>query len=353
MKQTTHIISESSLTLWTKKILQAKGYKESDAQTIATQLVDANIRGVDSHGIMRLPIYIKRIEAGLVDVRAKYSCKKKGSVYIVDAKNTQGQIVGAMCVEKIISLSKKKSMAAAFVKNSTHFGSAGYFARKLAAAGKIGIVFSNAESCVAPYGGTQAVLGTNPLAFAVPTNDFIMNIDFSTSIVSFGNIFLHQNTGESIPRTWGFDKHGQITDNPNDIVALRPMASYKGYALGLMIEVLCGIISSAAFGTNIGNMYTDFSKTQNIGHCFIAIDIASIMPMDIFLERMSALITMLQSSERASERTVESEHETSVRIPGEQSHHTAIQRKKKGIPLSAKVWKELQDIAETQGIALE
>lgn len=345
MKQTTHIISELSLTVWTKKILQAKGYKASDATLIAVSLVDANIRGVDSHGIMRLPIYLKRIEAGLVDTRSRYSYKKKGSVYIVDAKRTQGQIVGAMCVEKLISLSKKKSIVAAFVKNSTHFGSAGYFARELAAAGKIGIVFSNAESCVVPHGGVSAVLGTNPLAFAAPTNDFIMNIDFSTSIVSFGNIFMHRNTGESIPHAWGFDEYGHITDNPNDIVALRPMASYKGYALGLMIEVLCGIISSATFGTNIGNMYTDFSKAQNVGHCFIAIDIASIMPMNIFLERMSALITMLKA--------VESEHETAVRIPGEQSHLTAIQRKSDGIPLPAHIWKELQSIAETNSIALE
>ena len=356
----THYIDSNALYRWIDSLYRYYGCNATQAHVIAESLVDANLRGIDSHGVMRVPIYLSRIEQGLVRVNrkshsqafkitAKPSFFKRHNIYKIDANNGIGQLAAHYGVELLTKLLKKRrGMGAVAIYNSTHFGAAGYFARMLANNGYIACVMSNSESCVAPYGGSTAILGTNPIAFAIPWKAFPISIDFSTSIVSFGSIFMHQASATSIPSGWGFDRNGNITNNPNKIVTLRTMSEAKGYGLGLVVDILSGVLSGAGFGTQIGNMYKDFSKCQNVGHFIWALDIQSFMPQAQFLARLSSLVAMLYESKLDT-----STDQDRIYLPGERGHITAQERKKHGIPIPRTIWDTLTPIMEKSSIYLE
>lgn len=334
------VIDASELEQWATRLLEQWGYAPADAAYLAGSLVDANTRGVDSHGVVRLPAYERRITAKLVDPTATPEVTVNGAIAVVNANGTAGQLAARSAVDALLELTETSGVGTAVVHGSAHFGTAGYYARSLAAHGRVALVVSNSEPAVVPFGGRDALLGTNPFAFAAPTTGDPISLDMATSTSAMGKVLIAQATGNPIPDTWGVDATGTPTTDPNAIKALLPAGGPKGYGLGFLIEILAGVLSGAAIAHGIGNMYQDFSKPQDVGHFMFAIDIQRVMPLDVFTERMRELID-------AAHGTAAAQGHSEVLVPGEPEERTRRARLSGGIPLADETVTELTELGRS------
>ncbi len=340
----THTLAVNTLLQWTTDLIQAWGYSPGDAKYIADTLVDANLRGIDSHGVMRLPAYYKRVTSGLITPDATVDISVKGATAQINAKYVAGQIAGRDAASTAASIAKELGVAAVTVSESAHFGAAGYFARQLASEGFFSFVVSNSEPIVVPFGGKKSLLGTNPLAFAAPTESGVVSVDMATSQAAMGKVYGARLANTPIPNDWGVDENGQPTTDPHAVQALLPAGGPKGYALGFFVEMLSAVLSGSAIGHNVGNMYDDFSKTQNVGHFFLAISIDGFMPRAEFERRAEGLIALAHDVEPA-------DPDRPVLVPGEPELMTAKSRQEQGIPLSDGVVGELTELGDSLGVS--
>lgn len=331
------VITQTHLESWATRLLAQWGYRDQDAAYLAATLVDANTRGVDSHGVVRLPAYERRIVEKLVDPAAVPLVTVNGSVATIDANGAAGQLAARAATETVLERSRATGIATATVRASTHFGAAGYYARWLAGHGQIAIVVSNSEPAVVPFGGRDALLGTNPFAFAAPTGGVPLSLDMATSTSAMGKVLIAQAAGASIPNTWGVDENGKPTTDANAITALLPAGGPKGYGLGFLVEILGGVLSGAAIAHNLGNMYTDFSKPQDVGHFMLAMDVERFMPLADFTARIGQLVAM-------AHETAPAEGFSEVLVPGEPEQRTQEQRLREGIPLPGETVEALTEL---------
>lgn len=339
-----HTLFESArLESWAARLLERWGYDPDNAAFLAKTLVDANNRGVDSHGVIRLPAYERRITERLVDPAAAPVVTVDGSVVTVDANGAAGQIATRAAAEAVLRLSRQTGVATAVVRGSTHFGTAGFYARWLAENGAVGVVVSNSEPIVVPHGGREALLGTNPLAFAAPTTGPPISVDMATSTSAMGRVLVAQATGEPIPATWGVDATGAPTTDANAVAALLPVGGPKGYGLGFLVEILGGVLSGSAIAHGLGNMYTDFDKPQDVGHWLLAIDIEHFLPLDAFRQRIGMLVDMAHASAPA-------DGFARVLVPGEPEERTAEQRVRDGIPVPEATARELRELGRNYDV---
>lgn len=336
-------ISEATLRPWVEEVLRAWGYAPDAAAYIADTMLDANLRGVDSHGVIRLGPYHRRIAAGLVEPNAKPQVARQGAIVTVDGNGAPGQLAARAAVTELIAASDELGSAIALVRGSAHFGTAGYYARALADAGKVAIIASNSEPAVVPFGGKSAFLGTNPLAMAAPTSGAPVCLDMATSTSAFGQVIQAEAEGRDIPDTWGVDSQGEPTTDPSQVVSLLPAAGPKGYGIGFFIDVIAGILAGAAAGLEIGNMYRDFDRPQNIGHFMIAFDVSSFQPMADFIARMDAFVAQAHSAAPAPGFD-------SVLVPGEPQERVRAERLAQGIPLPDATIAELQELGAEQQV---
>ncbi len=339
----THTITANALTRWTTDLIATWGYAETDAQYIANTLVDANLRGIDSHGVMRLNAYHARISHGLINPAASCDSVVRGATARVRADQVAGQLAAREAAALAASIAKELGIAAVSVSESAHFGAAGYFARELAAQGFFSMVVSNSEPIVVPFGGRRALLGTNPLALAAPTESGVVSIDMATSQAAMGKVFGARLADTAIPGDWGVDQDGQPTTDPHAVQALLPAGGPKGYALGFFVEMLSSVLSGAAISHDVGNMYDDFSKAQNVGHFFLAISVDDFMPRADFERRAEGLIALAHNTEPVSP-------DRPVLVPGEPELLTAKERLASGIPLSDGVVAELTNLGDSLGV---
>lgn len=337
------LIDAHRLQDWATELLKGWGYSEDDASYIAATLVDANSRGVDSHGVIRLPAYSRRIVENLIDPAGVPQVTVTGSVVTVDANRAAGQIAARAAAEAALELSRKTGIATATVHGSAHFGTAGYYARWLAERGAIAIVVSNSEPIVVPFGGKDALLGTNPFAFAAPTHGVPISLDMATSTSAMGKVLVAQASGASIPDSWGVDADGAPTTDPNAIKALLPVGGPKGYGLGFLVEILGGVLAGAAISHGVGNMYNDFSKPQNVGHWLVAINIEHLLPLDEFKNRIQVLVDAAHESAPAPGFT-------DVLVPGEPEERTKEARLRDGIPLADATVDELRELGSRYSV---
>jgi len=337
-------IDAAELQGWVSRLLEAWEYAPDDAAFLAETLVDANLRGVDSHGVIRLPAYRARIDAGLVDPQASPLIERSAGVVKIDAAGASGQIAARAAVDELIALSSELGVASAAVRGSTHFGTAGYYARALARSGRVAIVVSNSEPIVVPFGGREALLGTNPFAFAAPTSGDPISLDMATSTSAMGKVLVARTRGESVPADWGVDAEGVPTTDPDAVVALLPAGGPKGYGLGFLVEILAGVLTGAAVAGDIGNMYSDFSKRQDVGHFMIAIDVAKFLPIETFTARIDALVALAHATEPAPGFGA-------VLVPGEPEERSRRARGEAGIEIPDATVAELVELGEIAGVA--
>lgn len=331
------VIDSGRLEEWASALLEKWGYSGNDAAYLAATLVDANARGTESHGVIRLGAYERRITAKLIDPTATPIVTINGATAQIDANGTAGQLASREAAETVLRLSRESGVGTVTVRGSAHFGTAGYYARWLAERGQIAIVVSNSEPIVVPFGGKDALLGTNPFAFAAPGIDAPISLDMATSTSAMGKVQVAEARGESIPDTWGIDSNGAPTTDPSAVTALLPAAGPKGYGLGFLVEILGGVLSGAAIAHGIGNMYHNFERPQDVGHWMLAIDIERFMPLDAFRDRVQGLVDSAHATTPAAGFS-------EVLVPGEPEERTKKARSSEGIPLPDATIAELTEL---------
>ncbi len=340
------LINSKGLAAFSRDILMEVGLREKEARIVTDSLIDANLRGVDTHGITRLSIYTKRLKEGVVNVDPQMKLKKTmDTVALLDGDNGQGQVVGMRAVNEATKMAKEKGTGFVGVNNSNHFGTAAFFAMEIMKKDQIGLVFSNAPSTMVPFGGAKPFFGTNPLAVTIPTEkELPIVIDMATSVVAQGKIILADKEGKDIPEGWAVDKDGNPTKDTKAALAgaVLPLGGPKGSALALLVDILSGVLTGAFWGPHLNNMWTDFENPQNVGHFIGAINIAGLMPVNIFKERVDQIIREIKNVPPAPGFD-------EVFLPGEIENNTKEERLEKGIPLGDGVYRELINIGDKYG----
>ena len=267
-------------------ILTGVGMPEEDAVCVADSLLDAELGGVESHGLTRLSAYLDRVERGTILVNPDIKVTENGAVAHVDGGNGMGQVVMKSAVDTALDMAKKYGVGVVSVEHSNHFGTAAFYSRKLAENGCIGFVASLAGPTMAPFGGMDLLLGTNPFSIAFPAEKQIFCADMATSAVAKGKIRIYAKNGKEIPMGWALDAEGNDTTDPNAAIKgiLLPMGGHKGYALAMAVDAICGLLSGASLsGESTSVVQTD--KEANTGHFVAAIDIAHFLPTEDFTNR--------------------------------------------------------------------
>ena len=334
---------------FTAAALRSVGVSDEHARTTAHSLVEANVRGVDTHGIARLPVYLQRLEAGLVsvdpDVRLVVD---EPTTVVIDGDAGLGQVVCDIALRHAIERAQANGVCWVGVRNSTHNGTQAYWALKGARAGLLTWGFTNGEAIVAPWGGVERFLSTNPICVAVPSQppDELV-LDMATSNVAGGHLLLAASKGEAIPRGWALDAAGNDTTDPLDYLerggTLIPLGGYKGAGLSLIVDVLAGILSGAASTTEVGSMYWHHDRAQNVGHAFFALDVRRLMPLEEFTQQVARTLRAMRAVRRSP--GVEQ-----IFAPGDIERAKAAERTVSGCPLTTDVVESLTKLGLEKGV---
>lgn len=328
-----------------RNLLSAVGVPEGDAAVAADVLIDTSLEGIDTHGISRLPIYLTRVRNGRINARPQIKVDRSGAVAAVDGDNGLGQLVAVRSMEVAMGLAADHGVGVAATRHSNHFGAASYYCKMAAARQMIGVTLSNGPAGIPPWGGRRAYFGTNPIAFAFPMDGHPVVVDMSSSTVARGNIILAAKEGRPIPEGWAIDQEGRPTTDPRKALegAVLPVGGAKGYALALAVEVMAGILSGSAYGSEVGWIYDESLKPTDVGHTFIAINVASLMPVQVYQERMADMVRNVKAVPLA-------EGFDRIMIPGERRRFQAEKRARQGVPVSENLRKELNQIAAEVGV---
>ncbi len=347
---TSSLFAADVLSGFADLVLQAAGVDAQESRVVADNLITANLRGIDSHGITRLPLYVERLVAGLIARRTEVErVRQTPGACVLDAHNGWGAVAGLAGMREAIGRARQVGTGVAVVRRSNHFGIAAYYAQEAVAANMIGVAMTNASANMSPWGSRQPYFGTNPICVAVPAGrERPVIYDGATSVVAIGKLVLAAKKGEQIPSNWAADQYGQPTTDPGAAVAagnLLPMGGYKGSGFALMVDVLSGVLAGAAFGSHVSNLRC-LDAPQNVGHFFAALDIGAFADPAEFQEEMEQLVREIRNSPRAPgcER---------IYLPGEIEWECEERRRREGIPVPAEVLAELRQVGRHYQVALE
>lgn len=324
----------------TIQLAHAVGVSLEDAALFAEALLDADLHGTSTHGVSRLNIYLKRLEKGLIDAKAQLKVDRHtGSTLALDAANGIGQVQATKALEMLLPLARQNGIAAASIRNSQHFGALSYYCNRAAGKNCILLGMTNSEPAMSPEGGSQAFFGTNPIACSFPTGKgFTIKIDLATSKIARGNIIAASKKNAPIPLGWALDAEGEPTTDAHKALVgtVLTMAEHKGYALALMIELFSSVLSGAAIGPEVGSMYKNLDRSQNVGHFFFLVHIDAFMDYAEFIQRVDGMIDGLKACRKRP--GVEE-----ILVPGERSSRTARQNRELGVPVSQETLTELEE----------
>lgn len=295
-------------------------------------LLEAELRGVPSHGLLRLDRIVQRIANGVADPYAKGLGIWRSKAFLsVDGQMGLGPVVASAALDAIQERARETGIALAAVTNSNHIGMLGWYAERVAAKGQTVIALSTSEALVHPWGGRKALIGTNPIAIGVPTDAEPFVMDTATSVVSMGEIHDHAHRGASIPAHWALDAEGNPTTDPNRAKsgALAPFGGAKGYALGLAFELLVTSLAGAAIGTDVRGTL-DATEICNKGDVFIVIDGPR--------ADLAGYLDLIRNTEPA-------EGFDRVLVPGDRARECRERRLVEGVPVADEVWARLQVLA--------
>ena len=339
---------------------RAVGLDAEAAALVADTLVAAEVRGVTSHGLVRLPVYLRNVKNGVVDASARPTLAADGpNVSLLDGKNAMGQVASKLAMDLAIQRARDNGIAAVAVKNSNHFGAGAYWAMLALPEQMIGIAMTNGAVSMAPTGGVTPVLGNNPLAVASPAgSELPIVLDMAQTMVARGWIRLAAMRGQQIPDGWAQDARGKPTNDPAAALegSLLPIGGYKGYGLSVIVELLTSVLSGAAIGPALPNMgFTAASEDQKrypahevggvgTGHFFAAVDVKRFMPFEVYTARVDALVRTMKASALA-------EGVETILLPGEKEFLTEEARRD-AVPISDEVRAELQAASDLTGVAV-
>jgi L-2-hydroxycarboxylate dehydrogenase (NAD+) len=347
--ESTRRIPAATLRGFLVDALRACGLPEADAATVADAMLEADLTGVDAHGIFRLPAYVRQLKRGVMNPRAKVTVlERSGATALVDGDHGMGHLVMTYAARLAVELARDSGVGWVGARRSNHAGAGAIYAAMALQHGMIGIYgAASSVNHMAPWGGTAALLGTNPIAVAIPAGDEApVILDIATSLASNGAIRTHELEGRSMPEGWvqNRDDGAPITD-PRRINegTYRPMGGYKGSGLSIIIGLLAGTLNRAAFGRDIKDFAAPPGGELNVGQFVIALDIARFIAPDVFKAEVDRHIRDLATSRPLP--GVEA-----VRVPGQGRVARRKEREENGVPLGAAVLAQVDEVAKSLAI---
>lgn len=327
-------------------VFERRGMSQADATLLADSLVDADLCGTHSHGVIRVPDYAEKLTVKGVDPTAKPAVVREGpSFVIVDGRNSMGQIGTALAMRQVIGKAAQTGIAAGAIRGSNHCGAMAYFTRMALPHDMIGIATTNAIPTMAPWGGAERILGINPLAISVPAGEMspiVYDAAFSGS--SHGKIRIYQQKGMRIPEGWVIDREGQPTTDPMAAVdgLLAPIGGFKGAGLAMIMGILSSMLSGACYGTELGSIEEGPTPGED-GHFVAAIHIPSFEDIERFKSRVDAAIQQIHDCQLAPgfDR---------VYAPGELEAIRRVEYSAQGIPLSRVTLTDVRKTSARLGI---
>ncbi|HVB96746.1 MAG TPA: Ldh family oxidoreductase [Chloroflexota bacterium] len=342
-------VDSNQLQHLVEAIFQRCNMTESNATRLADSLVFADRRGVHSHGVLRVPEYVRKLMTDGVDPLGEpRTVQDNGICLVVDGGNSMGQIGAHYAMEQAIFRARESGLAAAAIRGSNHCGSLAYFAMQALPEGMIGIATTNALPTMAPWGGAEPILGINPVAIAVPArSEFPVVYDAAFSASSHGKIRIYQQRGETLPDGWALDRDGKPTTDPAAAILglLMPIGDFKGTALATIMGILSSLLSGASFGTELGNM-TDGPRPGQDGHFVLALRISAFVDLDVFRSRVDRIVQEIHECRRAP-------GVDRIFAPGEREALTEIAYARDGIPLTEATLRDLRRTASELGLATD
>ncbi|HEY1479785.1 MAG TPA: Ldh family oxidoreductase [Gaiellales bacterium] len=321
-------------------ILERLGVPLDDAVIQARWLVEAELRGHASHGLQRVRMLAARLERGVANASAVPSLRwATDSVLLVDGDRGLGPVVGLAAIDALVARAPATGIALAAVRNANHLGLLAPYVERCTEAGRIGIALTTSEALVHPWGGRQALVGTNPIAIAVPSSPGPFVLDMATGAVSKGKIISHRERGIELGDGWAIDRDGRPTRDPQAATdgAISPFGGAKGYALGLAIELLVAALTRSALGDEVRGTL-DCEHASSKGDVFICID-ATLFGQHDLASYVSPYLKLLRESPPQP-------GSSGVAIPGDRARHERARRAEAGIELPAALWRELCDLSD-------
>ena len=343
----THAAPER-LTDFATAVLEAEGVPADDAGLIARCLLQAELWGHPSHGMLRLSWYVARIRSGVVDPAAKAeTVVDRGPLALLDGREGLGHVLCAHAANEAVRRAGEYGVGVVGVRNSNHFGMAAHFTRMIAEQGCVGVVTTNGSPAMAPWGGREKAVGANPWSIAAPAGRHGVTVmDIANVNAARGKIYAARERGATIPEGWALDAEGRPTTDPAAAVAgvILPMGGHKGYAISFMMDVLSGVLTGSSFATGVSGPQ-QAERRSGCGHMVLAIDVAAVGDPDGFAERMEALIAEMKAVPLASGFE-------EIFYPGEIEDRSRARREREGIEVPAKTMEALERLAAETGVPL-
>lgn len=331
------------------RVLAAVGMPEEDARVVGGIMAEADARGADAHGVFRLPPYVKRIRAGGMNMRPDIQIiEERAGSALLDGDNGIGHLIMKKAAQLAVHKARSTGVAWVGARMSNHAGPAGIYARMPLQHGMIGIYMAvGSANHMPPWGGTDMLLSTNPIAIAVPAGSRPpIVLDMATTNAAYGKVKAKAQRGEMMPEGWMVGRDGKPLLDPKRSAEgfLLPIGGAKGYGLAMMFGLLAGTLNRAAFGKDVVDFNQDYATTTNTGHTVIALDVEAFMPLREFEEQVDDIWAQMKSSARLPGWD-------EIRLPGEQSQRTYEERMAHGVPIHAELRAALDALADSVGVA--
>jgi LDH2 family malate/lactate/ureidoglycolate dehydrogenase len=334
---TVHIAAQTLRTFVTE-VFEKAGCDASGARDIAACLVQTNLWGIDSHGVLRVGKYLDRIRSGGMNGKPQLKTLNTGqALEVIDADNGSGYVAGRAAMARAIELARDHNISAVGIINSNHCGATSLYARMALEHDMIGIAMSNVAPNMVMTGGSRPITGNNPIAVAVPTfSEFPFVLDISLSAVAGGKLLVAAKNGDEIPLGWATDSEGRPTTDPNVGFNgfLLPVGGHKGFGLSLLVDILCGVITGGSFQHELKSMYRYPTDPSNTAHLMIVLNPMALMSKAQMKERMADFIATVKESPMWDPTS-------EMLVPGEIEHRKEQERLREGIPVPAKLYEEL------------
>jgi len=337
-------VGPQALRAFAGACLEQVGVPPGSAAMVADNLVEADLRGVESHGVARLKVYVERLAARLVAPEAQgVVLRERAAMALLDGENGLGAVIGTAAVELAARKARQAGCAFVAVRNSNHFGTAAYYLIPPIRQRMIGFVITNGPATMTVWGGRTRAIGTNPIAFGIPARrERPIILDMATSTVARGKLIFANLKGEPLPDGWAVDPEGNPTRDAAVALkgALLPVGGPKGSGLALAIEILCGLLAGGPVLDGVGELYNNPTKPQGTSHLFGVLDVAAFEDVEGFLDRVDDLIGRVRALPRMPgvER---------IYLPGEPEWLTKEHRTRTGIPLPPALFDEIKGLAAT------
>lgn len=322
------------------------GMPQEDAEWTSRTLTQSELRGVATHGVVRVPYYVRRFQSNLINRTPRVSIiKDAGCIAILDGDNGMGQVVSKKAMEECISRAKVHNIGVTLLKESNHFGVAATYALMAADHGMVGLCATNTASVIAPWGGRKPLIGNTPIAIAVPADPPLV-LDMALGVVARGHIIIAAQAGRPVPEGWGVDAEGRPTTDPHAILnggSLSLIGNHKGSGLSILIDAILGALAGGKYGYE-GKDIMDLSGRMHVTHFFCAIHVESLVPLSGFCDSVNAFANVLRQSPKANGTE-------QILMPGEKELECERALRREGIPLSPERQRDLAELATSLGIS--